>query len=417
MIDLATDLLERDEPVVLVLDEVERLVEAAVPEQLELLLRLVGTSLRLVLLSRVDPLLPLQRYQMAGTLTQIRTADLAFTADEARELLLRWDLQLSAESLRALVAQTEGWAAGLQLAALSRAHLPEAERNAATDEWLSGAQDANLAEYLTGEVLDAQPAPLRDFLLRTSVVDTVCAGLAEELTGEPGSAMALLALLRSNILMEAGGELPGCYRAHPLLRELLRAQLAYLHPELVPDLHLKAARWFARQGMVLQAVSHYGSAGSWAEAADMVVDGVLIGEALRPSTPRLVQRLADMPVDTPGSPARVVRAAIALAQDDVPACDVALDGVEQASVGPPHTAARRGRRHHPSGRGREPRGPGRDARVRGTGRGGPERPRQWPGRPRRPECPGPRPTCARWCSPPRGRHCSRPVTCPQRRSR
>ena len=334
VIRLATDLLEREEPVVLVLDEVERLTDPAVPAQLELLMRLAGLSLRLVLLSRVDPLLPMQRYRMAGAVTEIRTADLAFTTKEAGELLLRCGVHLSRASLAALVNRTEGWAAGLQLAALTRSHLPSAERDAETDEWLIGVHDANLAEYLTREVLDAQPPHLRDFLLRTSVLELVSAELAEELTGEPGAAMALLTLVRGNILTEAVGDLSGCYRAHPLLRELLRAQLAYRSPELVPELHLRAARWFARAGMLVQAVSHYGAAGRWEEAAEMVVDGVLIVEALRPSTPALVQRLADMPEGTPGIPASVVRAAVALGRGaDLPAGDDALHGVEQPPTG------------------------------------------------------------------------------------
>src|SRR5689334_4958516 len=333
VIHLATDLLDREEPVVLVLDEVERLTDPAVPAQLELLMRLAGLSLRLVLLSRVDPLLPLQRYRMAGAVTEIRTADLAFTTKEAGELLLRSDVHLSRASLTALVHRTEGWAAGLQLVALTRRHRPSTERDAGTDEWLVGAQDANLAEYLTREVLDAQPPHLRDFLLRTSILELVSAELAEELTGEPGATMALLTLVRSNILTEAVGDLSGCYRAHPLLRELLRAHLAYRSPELVPELHLRAARWFARAGMVVQAVSHYGAAGSWEEAAEMVVDSMLIVEALRPSTPALVQRLADMPEGTPGVPASVVRAAVALGRADLPACEDALDGVEQPATG------------------------------------------------------------------------------------
>ena len=409
VIRLATDLLDRDEPVVLVLDEVERLTGPDVPRQLELLLRLVGDSLRLVLLSRVDPLLPVQRYRMAGTMTQIRTADLAFTEDEARELLLRSDIHLHDEALHALVAHTEGWAAGLQLTALARANLPAAERNAGAESWLTGAQDANLAEYLTGEVLDAQPEQLRDFLLRTSVLDVICVDLAEELTDDPGAAMALLTLVRGNILMEAGGDLAGCYRAHPLLRELLRAQLAYLTPELVPELHLRAARWFARNGLALQAVSHYGSAGCWQEAAEMVVDDGLIAGALRPSSPPLVQRLADMPEDTPGAPAGVVRAAVALARADVPACDVALDRVERAPGSAPEpaldVALAATRLASAATRARS----GPDARVRDAGRGSPQR----PGRSGRQPAPvGPTtPTCSRCCCLPRGSPSWPPATC------
>ena len=106
----------------------------------------------------------------------------------------------------------------------------------------------------------------------------------------------------------------------------------------MPELHLRAARWFARNGLALQAVSHYGSAGCWQEAAEMVVDDGLIAGALRPSSPPLVQRLADMPEDTPGAPAGVVRAAVALARADVPACDVALDRVERAPGSAPEPA-------------------------------------------------------------------------------
>ena len=243
-------------------------------------------------------------------------------------------MHLSRASLAALVTRTEGWAAGLQLAALTRSHLPSAERDAETDDWLVGVHDAEPGGVPHPGGPGRPPPHLRDFLLRTSVLELVSAELAEELTGEPGAAMALLTLVRGNILTEAVGDLSGCYRAHPLLRELLRAQLAYRSPELVPELHLRAARWFARTGMLVQAVSHYGAAGSWEEAAEMVVDGVLIVEALRPSTPALVQRLADMPEGTPGIPASVVRAAVALGRGaDLPASDDALHGVEQPPTG------------------------------------------------------------------------------------
>src|SRR6478672_1093096 len=326
---LATDLLNRAEPVVLVLDEVDRLTDPDVPRQLELLLRLAAARIRLVLLSRVDPLLPVQRYRLTGTMTQIRAADLAFTLEEARSLLSGSGIDLPDEALEALHARTEGWAAGLQLAALTRQQLPPAERDAGG--WLPGPQDANLAEYLTGEILNAQPVHLRDFLLHTSVVDLVSAELAEALTGEAGAGISLMTLVHRNILMEAVGDLPGCYHAHPLLRELLRAQLAYESPERVPELHLKAARWFADAGMVNQAVAHFASAGSWEQAAELVVDDLLLGVVLvRPSTPG-AQRLADMPSTTAGASAAVVRAAFAVGRSDLAACDAALDQVAEAA--------------------------------------------------------------------------------------
>ncbi|HET7660902.1 MAG TPA: LuxR C-terminal-related transcriptional regulator [Oryzihumus sp.] len=327
---LATDLLNRAEPVVLVLDEVERLGDARVPHQLDLLLRLASVRIRLVLLSRVDPLLPMQRYRLTGTMSQIRMADLAFTREEARELLSGSGIDLTEPMVMALYDRTKGWAAGLQLAALAREHRPDSDPEAG--DWLLGAQDANLAEYLTGEILAAQPPQLRDFLLRTSIIDPVCAELAEVLTGDVGAAMSLMTLSHQNILVEAAGDLPGCYHAHPLFRELLRAQLAYESPQLLPGLHERAGLWFADAGMVDQALAHLASAGCWQEVAHLVVRRGLVGDLLRPSSGWLLQRVAGMPAGTPGAEAAVVRAAAALGRGDLPACDDALGAAtEQAN--------------------------------------------------------------------------------------
>ena len=273
---LATDLLNRAEPVVLVLDEVERLSDARVPHQLDLLLRLASVRIRLVLLSRVDPLLPMQRYRLTGMMSQIRMADLAFTRQEARELLSGSGIDLTEPMVMALHDRTKGWAAGLQLAALAREHRPDSDPEAG--DWLLGAQDANLAEYLTGEILAGQPPHLRDFLLRTSIIDPVCAELAEVLTGDVGAAMSLMTLSHQNILVEAAGDLAGCYHAHPLFRELLRAQLAYESPQLLPGLHERAGRWFAGAGIVDQALAHLAAAGCWEEVAHLVVRSGLVGD-------------------------------------------------------------------------------------------------------------------------------------------
>ena len=325
---LAADLLNRSEPVVLVLDEVERIGDNEVLRQLDLLLRLAAVRIRLVLLTRVDPLLPMQRYRLTGTMTQIRMADLAFTMDESRALLSSSGLDLSEQTVEALQARTQGWAAGLQLVALAQEHRP-AEREVGAPEWLPGAQDANLAEYLTGEILGAQSEHLRDFLLRTSVVDLLSVELAEALTEEAGAAISLVTLVHHNILMEAVGDVPGCYHAHPLFRELLRAQLAYESPELLPELHARAGRWFAEAGLVGEAVSHLTAAGRWDEVARLVVDGMLVGELLRPSAGGLAHRIAGTPPAATGVGAAVVRAAVAIGRSELQVCDESLDRVEE----------------------------------------------------------------------------------------
>ena len=322
---LATDLLNRAEPVVVVLDEVERIRDPEVLRQLDLLLRLASVRIRLVLLSRVDPLLPMQRYRLTGTMTQIRMADLAFTLAEARDLLSGAGIELPDETLDVLHARTQGWAAGLQLAALAREHWPAGKPEGG--DWLRGAQDANLAEYLTGEILGAQPPHLRDFLMQTSVVDPVSADLAEALTGEVGAAMSLVTLVHHNILMEADGDMPGCYHAHPLFRELLRAQLAYESPELVPELFGRAATWFADAGMLDQAVTYFAAAGRWDDAARIVVDRLLIGDLLQPSRGGLAHRIAAMPAGVAAPEAAVVRAALSVGRSDLEACEDALDQV------------------------------------------------------------------------------------------
>ncbi|MGZ4598382.1 MAG: LuxR C-terminal-related transcriptional regulator [Oryzihumus sp.] len=333
---LATDLLNRAEPVVLVLDEVERLSDARVPHQLDLLLRLASVRIRLVLLSRVDPLLPMQRYRLTGMMSQIRMADLAFTREEARELLSGSGIDLTEPMVMALHDRTRGWAAGLQLAALAREHRPDSDPEAG--DWLLGAQDANLAEYLTGEILAGQPPHLRDFLLRTSIIDPVCAELAEVLTGDVGAAMSLMTLSHQNILVEAAGDLAGCYHAHPLFRELLRAQLAYESPELLPGLHERAGRWFADAGIVDQALAHLAAAGCWEEVAHLVVRKGLVGDLLRPSVGWPLQRVAGMPAGAPGAEVAVVRAAAALGRGDLPACDDALGAATEQAGEDSHLA-------------------------------------------------------------------------------
>src|SRR5512133_117162 len=178
---LVSGLAQLPTPVVLVLDDLQDITDATLLEGLEFLVRHAPPQLRLVLATRVDPPLPLQRLRLSGQLVQVRAADLAFTVAEAAELLATGEDQppLSNGDLALLQARTEGWAAGLRLAALSLKGEPDPHRFVTE----FAGDDKSVADYLTREVLDRQPNELRSFLLRTSIVDELTGNLADTLTG------------------------------------------------------------------------------------------------------------------------------------------------------------------------------------------------------------------------------------------
>ena len=164
--------------------------------------------------------------------------------------------------------RTEGWAAGLRLAALSLAGHPDPERFVAE---FSGS-DRMVAEYLIAEMLERQPADVQDLLLRTSLLDRVNGELADVLTGRPGSERILLELEGANAFVEALDPERTWFRYHHLFGDLLRLELRRTLPAEVPDLHRRAARWFIRQGRVAEAVRHTQAAGDWPDAARLLAD-------------------------------------------------------------------------------------------------------------------------------------------------
>ena len=166
-----------DPPVTLVLDDFHLVTEPKVLDGLEYVLRNAGGGLRLVVASRMDPLLPLHRYRLSGQLTEIRASDLSFSSLEARLLIAQHGITLSADSLDSLIGRAEGWAAGLRLAAISMADHPDPQQF--IKEFV--AEDSAVTGYLVQEVLNAQPAHVREFLLQTSILDYVSADTASEL--------------------------------------------------------------------------------------------------------------------------------------------------------------------------------------------------------------------------------------------
>ena len=163
------------------------------------MLRNAGTGLRLVISSRVDPILPLHRYRLAGELTEIRADDLAFSVPESGLLLAHHGITLSDRGLACLTERTEGWAAGVRLAALSLDGHPDPEQFVKELD----AEDSAITGYLVEEVLNAQPSSVRDLLLRTSILDCVSTELAGELADDPQAARALPVLAQANAFVRA----------------------------------------------------------------------------------------------------------------------------------------------------------------------------------------------------------------------
>lgn len=310
------------QPVVWILDCDEFALTQAVGSGLHRMIGASGGALHLVLLTRSDPPLPLHRYRLTDQLTEIRAADLAFTMTEAATLIQRTGLDLSPSDVAALQARTAGWPAGLRFAAMSLAGRDDSAR--ALREFRG--DTGNVGAYLMTEVLAKQPAEMQLFLLRTCLVDTLHPGLVSALTGRHCDHRVLQSMAQRNtfIVPVRGGE--GGYRYQPLFREFLRSELAYRHPDLVPELHRSAAAWLASTGRPRGALRHAVAAQSWDEAATYLVDGTGVA-ALLVGRDRIALRelVAALPADAPGSGPAVARAALALSNADPGACLAELD--------------------------------------------------------------------------------------------
>jgi LuxR family maltose regulon positive regulatory protein len=292
LLRLASVLAAQDPPVVAILDDLHLLTEQDTLDGLAYVLRNATPGLRLVVSSRMDPLLPLHRYRLAGELTEIRADDLAFTVPESAMLMAQQGITLSADALERIVVRTEGWAAGIRLAAISLHGHPDPEQFVKELD----AEESAVTSYLVDEVLNAQPAAHRELLLRTSILDTVSADIASELADvEPGTA-GLPDLARANAFVRPVGH--GWYRYHSLLTAVLRLKLRREYPSQAPELHRRAALWYLRNGSLSEAVRHAGESGDWLFAARMALDELAIGRLIEPRGNRsLAEEFRRMPED------------------------------------------------------------------------------------------------------------------------
>jgi LuxR family maltose regulon positive regulatory protein len=265
---LLEDLASLEDQVWLVIDDVHELGAAEALRQLELLIMRAPPALRFVLITRHDLRLGLHRLRLAGELTEIRTADLRFSRTDAGTLLDAAGVPLPDAALAVLHDRTEGWAAGLRLAALSLAGHPDPERFAAE----FGGSERTVAEYLLAEVLERQSEKARRLLLRTCMLERVNGELADLLTGSSGGERVLQQLEEAGAFVVSLDARRSWFRYHQLFADLLQLELRASAPAELPVLHGAAAGWYAEHGYPVEAVRHAQAAQNWGLAARVLSD-------------------------------------------------------------------------------------------------------------------------------------------------
>jgi LuxR family maltose regulon positive regulatory protein len=255
---LVNELDELADPVILALDDFHLADSADVHEAVGFLLDHLPPRVTVAMTSRSDPPLSLARLRTRGELVEVRAADLRFTPDEAGRFLTEvMGLELDPDQVAALEARTEGWAAGLQLAALS-ARGRATEAPGAVDAFISDFTGSHrfVLDYLLEEVLNAEDEHVRAFLLRTAVLDQMTGSLCDALTGDDSGQQTLKQLESRNLFVIPLDDTRGWYRYHHLFADALRARLLVQSPEQIADLHRAASGWYAEQGMLADAVRH-----------------------------------------------------------------------------------------------------------------------------------------------------------------
>ncbi len=293
------------ERVWIILDDAHLLHHPESLSELETLIRDTPRNVRIVVCGRFEPPLALQKLRLDGRVVDITFDDLAFTSDEAAILLDEHDVRLTPDDLAALMARTEGWAAGLRLAGMSLENHPDPTR--LIDEF-TGCCRA-VADYLIEQVLRDLPTATRDFLVRTSVPATFTIGLAEQLTDCPDAHTIVDELERRNFLIGRIEGTPTRFRYHPLLRSYLQAEIGRLGRRAVTELEHVTSRWYAQFGEALSAVEHAVAAENVRDVTSALRDSGL-GSILDGHGAALERLLAGTPHTIREQPiVRVVRAA------------------------------------------------------------------------------------------------------------
>jgi LuxR family maltose regulon positive regulatory protein len=258
---------------ILVLDDYHLIDSQPVDQALTFLLEHLPPQMYLVIASREDPNLPLARLRARGQLTELRAADLRFTPAEAAEFLNQvMGLNLSAEDIAALEARTEGWIAGLQLAAIAlRSQLSMQDRED-IDRFIQAFTGSHrfVLDYLVEEVLERQPEHIRSFLLQTAILDRLCAALCNAVTEREDGKEMLDVLERSNLFLIPLDDQRQWYRYHRLFADVLQTHLTEAQPEQVSSLHQRASAWYEQNGLSPDAIRHALAAKDFERAAGLI---------------------------------------------------------------------------------------------------------------------------------------------------
>jgi len=323
--------LAGEEEARLVLDDYHVIRSPQVHESLAFLAEHRPTGIGVVLASRSDPPLPLARLRARGQLTEIRETELRFTPAEAAELLQHAASALPHASVAALTARTEGWAAGLQLAALSlRGHDDAAAFVAA----FTGSHRYVL-DYLAEEVLEQQNQQLRSFLLETSVLERLSGPLCDAVTGREGSQALLEQAERAGLFLIPLDEVRGWWRYHHLFADLLRARLQEKHPGRIAQLHRNAAAWYAGHGLADDAIGHAAAAGEMLWAARITEQHYDMVYNIRGEAATIHRWMSALPADVVRSRPRLLlaQALMAATSGHIGAVEPLLNAVECAPQG------------------------------------------------------------------------------------
>jgi LuxR family maltose regulon positive regulatory protein len=263
-LEMLADTLSRlPTSVIVILDDLQETDDAALAG-LDFLLAHAPRGIRIVAATRLEPTRFLHRWRLAGALTEIRLSELAFTEAETGDLVRRRAVGPAPYQVGDLWRRTEGWPAGLRLAADARPGDPAC--NGA-----DGSPDQGVTDYLVAEVLLAQPRHVQDVLLRASVPDRLCADLVDGLLDRTDGAQLIAELDRQALLLPTGAA-PTAYRFHRTFHEVLRAELARRHPDALPPLHRRAAAWLAANGLPAEALRHALSGGDDRYAVEVLLD-------------------------------------------------------------------------------------------------------------------------------------------------
>lgn len=288
---LINELEDTSEELALVLDDYHVMESPLIHDDVGFLLTHLPSQLHIVITSRSDPPLPLARLRATGQLAELRAADLRFTAEESSAFLREvWGLDLPPDAIAALEARTEGWAVGLQLAALSLRERP----NQGAFLYAFAGSHRYVLDYLSEEVLERQPEDVRAFLLETSILDRLSGPLCDAVTGRPDGQDMLEGLERANLFLVPLDEERRWYRYHHLFGDLLRVRLHQARPDRVTDLHRRAAAWCEHHGLVDEAIRHASASGDATWPARLVEQQM--NETIQRGETVILQRwLSDLP--------------------------------------------------------------------------------------------------------------------------